>query len=68
MPKAACYICHKRLTVATVLTNHCRCGQLFCNVHIPSNVHLCTYDYKQMEQNRLEHSLVRCVASKVDKF
>ncbi len=41
--KTRCYQCHHRLGLIAMT---CKCGQLFCQTHLPAEEHKCTFDYR----------------------
>ena len=41
-------ICKKKLSFSQVITNKCKCGLVFCNLHKGSENLECTFDYKKI--------------------
>lgn len=66
-PKKCCFDgCKKKLTLTDF---PCKCGNIHCHVHRPSEVHNCTYDFKKDQRTLLLKSMdVPIVANKVDKI
>ena len=46
----------------------CRCGGLFCSTHRYSDVHECTFDYKEMAQEQIRKNNPVVVGLKVEKI
>jgi hypothetical protein len=36
--------CIKKIGITAI---KCRCNMKFCNIHIPSNIHKCSFNYKE---------------------
>ena len=46
----------------------CRCGGLFCSAHRYSDMHECTFDYKEMAQEQIRKNNPVVVGQKVEKI
>jgi len=46
----------------------CRCGGLYCSLHRYSDMHGCTFDYKQLAQDNIRKSNPVVVADKIQKI
>ncbi|CAL8104865.1 unnamed protein product [Calicophoron daubneyi] len=60
-----CAICHKRVGL-TGFT--CRCGGLFCSTHRYSDLHSCTFDYREYGQEEIRRSNPQIVCPKIQKI
>lgn len=56
-PKKKINRCTKCNCKIGLLGIKCRCDYSFCSKCIPSNVHNCTFDYKQMQKDDLTKNL-----------
>jgi len=45
-----CHTCRKKVHIVF----SCRCGKKYCQVHLPSDVHNCTFDYVRNNKKHLE--------------
>jgi hypothetical protein len=58
--------CKKKLSLTDF---PCKCGETHCSLHRASEVHNCTYDYKEEHKNILLKTMdVAIVANKIDKI
>lgn len=62
MPR--CSQCSKKVQFAF----GCRCDQNFCAAHRMPDQHACTFDHKKLGRARLEQTLVKCVAPKIEQI
>jgi hypothetical protein len=60
-----CAVCHKRVGL-TGFT--CRCGGLYCSAHRYSDLHNCTFDYRESGQEEIRRSNPQIVCPKVQKI
>ncbi len=56
--------CNK--TIALSLQYSCKCGLMYCRIHV--NCHDCSYDYKLEQKNKLEKELEKVISNKIDKI
>jgi hypothetical protein len=59
-----CAKCSKKL----LIEYKCKCEMIFCITHLYSEMHSCTYDYKQDEKKRIEQSLPCVITPKMEKI
>lgn len=62
--KQRCFFCKKK----HLMTNECKCKNIFCLTCLPYYIHNCSYDYKKEKQKILQEDNVKIEASKVDKI
>ncbi|GFG31446.1 hypothetical protein Cfor_07803 [Coptotermes formosanus] len=64
--RSRCSECRKRLNITNVYT--CRCDKLFCAAHRYSELHNCTFDYKNDGRKILERTNPLVTAQKLPKI
>lgn len=64
--KSRCSECNKRLNITNIYD--CRCGKIFCSQHRYSEVHRCSYDYKNEGRRILEHQNPLVTAEKINRI
>ncbi|PHU00963.1 Zinc finger A20 and AN1 domain-containing stress-associated protein 8 [Capsicum chinense] len=57
--------CHKRVGLTGF---SCKCGDLFCTVHLYSDKHNCPFDYRNASENAIAKANPIIVAKKLDKI
>lgn len=57
--------CRKRLGL---LNHECKCGNTYCEKHILSNSHNCTYDYKKYYLDDLKKNNISVKFNKIEKI
>ena len=40
-----CFYCNINITILDVITNKCKCGNLYCKKHLFFKNHECTFNY-----------------------
>ncbi|KAK2186926.1 hypothetical protein NP493_182g02038 [Ridgeia piscesae] len=63
--KNRCHTCKKKVGLTGF---KCRCGGLFCSAHRYSDMHECTFDYKEMAQEQIRKNNPVVVGQKVEKI
>lgn len=63
--KNRCHTCKKKVGLTGFM---CRCGGLFCSAHRYSDMHECTFDYKEMAQEQIRKNNPVVVGQKVEKI
>jgi len=49
-----CEICKKKLSLTSF---ECRCKKKFCDIHRPAEIHKCSFNYFEENQNRMKKNL-----------
>ena len=57
--------CKKRLPITAF---PCHCGEVFCALHTPAEMHGCGFDYLNQHRRKLEKDLDKVVGDKVPKM
>ena len=55
--------CKKKLSLSDM---PCRCEKIFCLAHRYTELHMCTFDFKEESRKRLEKQLVKAIGQKVE--
>ena len=65
-PKRCCAEgCKKKLSLTDF---PCKCGKIHCPSHRPSELHQCTYNYRDSQTNELRKTLNEVKAEKISKI
>ncbi len=59
-----CLIC-KRKIKKCFMDITCKCGEIFCNEHLPSFKHECKFDYRKEKTKYLSTTLVKVESEKI---
>ena len=60
-----CAKCNKKLKLSAI---KCRCDKYFCAVHLYSDLHDCSFDYKNHGKKILEKQNPTVISQKMDKL
>ena len=60
-----CHVCNKKLTLGDSIIT-CRCHEIFCIYHRDAVAHNCPYDIRKHEQDRIKHTNIQVIASKIN--
>tara|TARA_Y100000389_G_scaffold80503_1_gene77163 strand:- start:1113 stop:1331 length:219 start_codon:yes stop_codon:yes gene_type:complete len=63
--KNRCEKCNQKLKLIAIQTGICRCGGLFCPLHIGSKEHNCTYNYLEESKNKIQKNNPIIIPQKV---
>ena len=65
--KPRCHCCRKKLKM-TELNFKCKCGHLFCQLHLNPHSHKCTFDYLKERQELIKQKnpkmCIQCIEVK----
>ena len=64
-PKLKCKFCNKKVGLLGI---KCKCGNLYCSLHLHAESHNCTYDFKSDGKELLKEKLIRIDADKIQKI
>jgi len=53
--------CKKKIDIVQSLTNKCKCGNIFCNMHRLPEKHNCDYDYISNFDKKKAIDKLKCV-------
>ncbi len=60
-----CIICNKKLKLMAIASGKCRCGGLYCSVHLGSKQHNCTFNYLEHSQTIIQKNNPIVIPTKV---
>jgi len=60
-----CPICAKKIKLTDI---QCKCGIIFCSIHRYSNMHDCSFNFKEMGKDLIEKNNPRIIPIKLAKF
>jgi hypothetical protein len=66
MTKNKCKTCKKLLSLVESIKGLCRCNNIYCSEHI--YIHICNFDYKEMERQKLIKSNPQIISEKIKKI
>ena len=58
--------CFQKLTFSQIIRGECKCGQVFCKIHI--NYHVCNFDHKNNHQKKLTKELTLVKKTKFERI
>ena len=61
-----CLTCKRKLKLVETVYGLCRCKQVFCPQHLIN--HICNFDYKTSEQERIAKNNPQMISKKITKI
>ena len=64
----SCNFCNKTLKLSQQISGRCKCGSIFCSVHLFSDKHKCSFDFRSSSSNEIQEKNKKIVALKIIKI
>lgn len=64
MTKVKCHMCEKNLKLVLSIKGKCRCDNTYCSEHLMT--HVCKFDYKNLQKQKLIQENPQVIADKLN--